>query len=398
MSINTNSSNICDNIAYQNALIIKQRFQLKNIPPQRFDNLASNPYIPSGGSYTQQQLDMRRKAEILKYTASKSNTKTNNLTKSERWAQLVNGKQPSQSFIQQNIISQNSNSITIQTCPSGTIIQTPSYACGVPGPITTLYLDPAIPLYNYATGQDTYGLINQEPTTIPFVYDNGISQLDQPLSVINYIPQNNVILTSIYIETTTDRYSYTMTFPISMYIRADLSTNSTTLNSNNPTYSTSITLNIPNKPFSVAVNYGNNPIFDLSYEVILDISNTVTFDISMSPSISSVNNTNTNKNYFYGNQYIGICTIKNFMVGSQKGLDSQIGYVYDIILSSLNSENYQLIHLSTLDDIFLTYFNQPKYGLYINVSKNAVNQFINCNVEYQNNFPSPNTIIPLSVI
>jgi hypothetical protein len=398
MSINTNSSNICDNIAYQNALIIKQRFQLKNIPPQRYNNLDSNPYIPSGGSYTQHQLDMRRKAEILKYSASKSNTKTNNLTKSELWAQLVNGngKQPSQSFIQKNIISQTANSITIQTCPSGTIIQTPTYACGVPGPITNLYLDPVIPIYNYATRQDPYALINKEQTIIPFVYDNGISQLDKQLSVINYIPQNTVTLTSIYIENTTSRYSYTITFPISMYIRADLSFNSTTLNSNNPTYSTKITLDIPNKPFSVAVNYGNNPIFGLSYEVILDISNTVTFDISMSPSISSVNNNNTN--YFYGNQYVGICTINNFMVGSKYGLDSQIGYVYDIILSTINSSNNELITISNLDTNFLTYFNQPNYGLYINVSQNSVNQFINCTVESQNNYPSPNTIIPLSVI
>ena len=37
--------NICNDAAYQNMIIQKKRFQLLNIPPSRYDNLANNPYV-----------------------------------------------------------------------------------------------------------------------------------------------------------------------------------------------------------------------------------------------------------------------------------------------------------------------------------------------------------------
>jgi len=393
----TTPNNICNNTAYQNSVLLKQRFQLNNIPPQRYDNLVNNPYLLS---YTQSQLDMRRKAEILKYTAANTNTKTNNLTRSERWAQIVNGSSKqrnlSSSFIQSNIISQTSNSITVQTCPSGSIITTPSYASGIPGPITNLSLDTTVPLYNYATGQNPYAIINQQQSTVPFIYDSGLDKLDQLLTFINYIPQNTVTLTSIYIQNIiTPTYSFTIQFPISMYIRADVSN---TIISNTTAINRNISLNLinPKQPFLTSVQYGYNTTPHIAYDLVLDISDSVVFDISMIPnSMDPINN------YFYGNQYIGICTLKNFRITDttgnilQTGLSTQLGYIYDILLNSVDSNGSPLLNITIPNsDQFFQYFNQPQYGFYINVSKNSLTTF-NCTVK--GNYPSISTYNTLVV-
>jgi hypothetical protein len=62
-------------------------------PLPRIDNLSRSPYIMG---YTKDQLDMRRKAEILKYNNNSSSTKTNNLTKAEKWSQLTKGNSNTQ--------------------------------------------------------------------------------------------------------------------------------------------------------------------------------------------------------------------------------------------------------------------------------------------------------------
>ena len=67
--------------------ICDQRRQqmLRNIPPSRINIIS--PYDTT--NYTKFDLDMRRKAEVLKY--KKGSTKGNSLTKNQRWAQIVNG-------------------------------------------------------------------------------------------------------------------------------------------------------------------------------------------------------------------------------------------------------------------------------------------------------------------
>ena len=90
------ADNICNDEAYQNMIVQNKRFQLMNIPPIRYDNLANNPYIlrypGSSSKFTKNDLDMRRKVEILKYNANNSNTQTNNFTKAEIYAQAISGK------------------------------------------------------------------------------------------------------------------------------------------------------------------------------------------------------------------------------------------------------------------------------------------------------------------
>jgi hypothetical protein len=384
-------TDVCNDLAYQNTVLIKKRFALKNIPPQRLDNLApaNNPYYQN---FTQSQLDMRRKVEVLKYSASKSNTKTNNLTKSQLWAQLVNGSQQqrslSQSFIQENTISglSNNTSTFIQTCPSGTIIETPTYASGIPGPIVNLYYDPAIPLYNYATSQNTYSLLNSALSTIPFIYDNSYSQIDNVLSVYNYESQNSAVLSSIYIQNiTTPTYSFTIEFPISIFIKANIKAGKKPSDIKQK-YSINITLN---SPFNLNIQYGYERVQNVSYELVTSITKSIDFDVSMS---------DTSNYYYYANQYIGMCKIQNFTVNGYSGLTTEKGFIYDLCFNSVDNYGNPLYTVSSASSSsYKTYFENPTYGIYLNVSNNSINQYVNCTVRNQSNYPSYSNSTPFVI-
>ncbi len=129
--------------------------QLYNIPITRLE--LKTPY---GGPHSKFDLDMRRKAEVLKYANNASNTKTNNLTKRERLALLSRG-------------NSRLNPATIKSeeaanCPNSASILTSTTASDVPGPPMLLYDDESIPLYNYSTNTDSYG--NLPPTVLSNYY------------------------------------------------------------------------------------------------------------------------------------------------------------------------------------------------------------------------------------
>ena len=169
------SDSVCNNQAYLNSIDQKRRAQLNNIPPVRYNNLATNFYTQinpaTGQLYTKFDLDMRRKAEILKYSSNRVPTQTNSLTKAQRFAQAVNGIYQQRTY-SQAFIAENTENGVLRTCPPGVIIKTPSSASGVPGNML-LYDDPAIPLYNLINSTNTpYGMLNQaaDPYTIPWNY------------------------------------------------------------------------------------------------------------------------------------------------------------------------------------------------------------------------------------
>ena len=113
----------------QSILSQKQQLALYNVPFPRF-NLVS-PY--ENNQYTETQLNMRRKCEILQYYNYNQNTKTNSFTKRQSFANLVkNGSTANKRAYCQN------NSIP-----------TPTSSCDVPGPVIMLQYDPTVPLYNF---------------------------------------------------------------------------------------------------------------------------------------------------------------------------------------------------------------------------------------------------------
>ena len=123
------------------------------VPLVRFNPVSPYSNIATGTStnITTDQLNMRRKAEILKYESNRMPNQTNNLTKKQKWTRLVT--QPNRDNPQQDVV----NSVN---CPTN--IPVSSTASGVPGPSVMLYEDPDIPLYNYiVTRSYAYAVPNE---------------------------------------------------------------------------------------------------------------------------------------------------------------------------------------------------------------------------------------------
>lgn len=149
-----------------------------NIPPIRL-NSQESPYP----KHTKFQLDMRRKAEILKYSSNKQSTQTNNLTKAEKWAKLMS--QRSVKNNQQLLDSFNSG----YACPKDRMIMTPTSSCDVPGTVMYLFDDETVPLYNYVKNVDSYALLPQSNDTIPYTIngDSNVHFINGDTNTISYI-------------------------------------------------------------------------------------------------------------------------------------------------------------------------------------------------------------------
>ena len=138
---------------------LRKRQQLFAMPSFR-----ATPISPYNGTITQTQLDMRRKAEILKYAGNRMNTKTNSLTKQQRYNQVISGKYQSRPYITTYTDTvtyvydkQLDMEIPIIThtpvlsnpdpdCPLDDMIPVPTSSSDVPGPIIQLYNDSSIQL------------------------------------------------------------------------------------------------------------------------------------------------------------------------------------------------------------------------------------------------------------
>lgn len=116
---------------------------LYNVPMPRNETIS--PYINS--NLTKHDLDMRRKAEILKYSGPQNSNYVKNLTKSEKFAQLVRGNSPTQKMLTKTIPLFCDSSMNLYLTSSS----------DVPGPIIPLYLDNNIPLYNFAKPNKVFG-------------------------------------------------------------------------------------------------------------------------------------------------------------------------------------------------------------------------------------------------
>ena len=351
------SNNVCNNVAYLNSIDQKHRFALLNVPPVRYDNLATNPYNlinPSTGvKYTKYDLDMRRKSEILKYSSNRMSTQTNSLTKAQKYAQAVVGSYQSRTYSQMYIDKNSTNGI-LNPCPT---VKKPTTASDVPGPPILLYDDPNVPLYNLVNDADgpTYGIINQDINTYTMVWNNTF-----PVNVSNIT--GNSTITSIYVlYPTTVTLNYTITTPVSIYITGNLLSGALGFNSTNAfTLSTqSINLN---------VNYSYSSV-TLSPATTISFTNSpsLTFDIS-------VNKQNPN---YSASCYLGLLTISNLILPVQKG------FIYDIQVGISYSINYT-------SALYNEFCNAPITTSYINASANkSVKTNVNCTLNRTPSVPVP---------
>lgn len=289
--------NICNDVAYQNMILQKKRFQLMNIPPSRYDNLANNPYkltYPgSSNTFTKYDLDMRRKVEVLKYNANNSSTQTNRFTKAEIYAQAVSGKYQQRTY-SNSFITDNTKNNQLKICPN---VKTPTSACGVPGTVIYLYEDDNVPLYNYTTNIDAnYGILTQSDNpygkTWDYTKDNNKPGTKTTTTFTS-------IITSLFIYFNDVSYkTFTITTPISLNFEGSKSSLTTQ--------------SMKFKIVSIVTNILYN---SKSYLTVPTSDHTFnTNEIIVTPSAA----------LFSGNCYLGEITIKNITLPIQKG------FIYDI--------------------------------------------------------------------
>jgi hypothetical protein len=338
-TINTNISYLPTTIVDSSQCAFLQQLRRRRSStdvPLRFDNLALSPYP----TYTQHELDMRRKAEILQYKANQTNTMQNNLTRSEIYSQIVNGSY------------QTPNQTT--TCPN-TIIPKPTYYSDVPGSVQYLYLNPQIPLYNLH--------VTREYTDL--YYSNNDKW--------NYVSYTNVILNSnsdVLIGSLTIKngindanYSFSLRIPINIYVSG---TNNTNLDKTLDF--TRKTSNITISNVSCNVYYNNTLLNSSSVATPINPTNDTRDIYSM-----NLNTQNSGNNQFQANIFTGYITFNNI------NLYTANGYTYDFKINinsilNTNDPNY------TQSDYYST------IQTYVVINSSNTNIISNCSVITDNLF------------
>lgn len=348
--------------------------RLNLIPPLRLT--LTTPYP----QFTQNKLDMRRKAEILKYDTSVQNKQ---LTKNEKWSRLVNKNTRNRGYSSLvNYVKDASGHYNpyvtrndSRVCPEDRFISTPTSACGVPGKIINLTYDASVPLYNYATNNRSYAIINSDPnlsrnlltgndTTFPDGKENVLVTL-----LIG--PNNN-----------TPTHVYNITIPIGMYFVA------TQLNSsvfNKPiSYSNSLSIT------SVKINvyFGNSLVAPRIIPNVYLSNNGTTYDFvdSSPPSANfDINFTPIKKeDSVQLSLFSGILHVENLELMTSPGFVYKIQAIFYLKSSTSNI---------TFDSAFAYY----GYGITANISLGNASVTQNCSIKLPNNYPIP-TIFPSSTI
>jgi len=316
--------NICD-VLNQN----QRLFRIQN-PPTRF-----NPINPYDGSilnpktnkpYTAFDFNMRRKTEILKYAPNKQSSQTNNLTKSQKWGQIVSGNYQQQSYtiitvkgktyLNGKQVNLAAPSIQAKGCAINRSKPTLTTACGVPGPPIYLYEDDSVPLYNYISNTGSYAIKNEMTSPNWYIesYNDITSTTIVPSDSIfsSYYTTgytNPSIVASLYIVSPIYSVStFSMTIPVGFYFAG----------SNNISYLTPLILDISQVALTVL---SNNTIIPLTAPYSVDISRVPNFDVNIQ-----------NSSVFSIGQYAGNITISNIVLPTSSGniYDFQLSYMMDI--------------------------------------------------------------------
>jgi hypothetical protein len=324
----TDASNniICD--------LLKRRSKFFSLlsPGPRYNPVSPYP------NYTQAQLDMRRKAEILQY--KKNSTQTTQLTKSQRFASVVNGS-----------YQVNSNRV----CNKDLLRPTTTSAAGIPGPLMILQYDPTVPLYNYQTKQNTSAFVDvQPPNWQVSVASNSISTTSIPPQtnatinstiVTNIFPVPESSFLSLCIQNN-NYYNFNLRVPVGIYVSgsAPVDPSGNIIPATVNFTLKDVTLNVYYYPGSSIYTLNGNSLVSSS----IQISNfTGSFTVGYGPS-------------FYGSRYFS-----NIFVPSIP-LSTQYGDVYDFKFSY----NIQIAIGGTAK------INNFYAGIYTNIPK--ITPAVNC--------------------
>jgi hypothetical protein len=368
MATNPTISDVC----YQR----KQRMSLFTVAPTRFTPISPYP------QYKQYDLDMRRKAEVLSYNAAKSNTKTNNYTKAEKYALFVKGVNQSGSYATlvyptaTTVFSEGNDFLgtvdtsytvfasyikkaTAQDCSNLDMIPTPTSSSDVPGPIQYLYRDLTLPLYNYATNQNSYSSGTVTST------DMWVTNADKMQNIFCNGLGLDTLLFTIGILNPIDKpsYNFTVEMPIALTYSAIVSHNT------NPVDISNISLTVSSTTTNAKVLYSQQQVQYIS-PVCTFSNNNILFDVSFVP--ISTGNTPVFITY-----YIGTLTISNL------NLFTSPGFIYDIQLNCLVKKEIPNNTNNTNNSI-----KNEKYGLICNYQGSTTP-----NVQYCVLKPSPTSTL-----
>jgi len=323
--------------------ICDQRRQqmLYNKPPPRV-NLVS-PYETT--NYTKFDLDMRRKAEVLKY--QKGSTKGNSFTKKQQWSQIVRGNYQNLSSSYLNSITiYEDNGVKIVDCSTTNSVHTPLSACNVPPDpnVSFLYNDEKVPLYNYLNPISTraYGFQNSEVNANDIFNTNILS---------NTICERNTPtkFASILFTENADQNAYTINItniPLAIYMQGVLIDGETIKETDSNTKITNIQLEIYYNDELVP----ERSIYQYTYP-LSPIKNTYTLNISA--------NTTQSGNTFKGIQYIGTMNISNIL------LYTHPGFIYDFKLNvSLTGSTNLLPNVTSMHQSIITNITSDNISLH----------------------------------
>jgi hypothetical protein len=317
----------------------RHRQMLFTIPPARYT--PPSPYVQFP-QFTQKQFDMRRKAEILSYNATKTNTKTNNFTKKQKWVQLVSGTQQVTSYT--TIIHRNSAPYTYtDACGnliynkfdqlfdivkstydcslSNDLIPTPTSASGIPGPIEYLIRDLKVPIYNYATNINNYSILQSENNDPWNIYT---------LDDLSFSTANSNLYGRLVIRQPIDQYAYTFMIqtPISLFVSGSSTSSGRTAITNLSLNIQSVSLQVYYNKTAIALQM--QPVFTLN-GIPLSLSantagNKYTANCTNNSAFLNYSITGTTPNYMY-QDYVGMLSISNLY------LYTEPGYIYDFYLT-----------------------------------------------------------------
>jgi hypothetical protein len=195
----------------------RRRQQLFPVPPVRAE-LESSPYnqLINGVIYNQHDIDMRRKAEILKYNSNKVSTQTNSLTKGQKFSLLAKGF--TQQLTKTTIVDLSNG----RACPNDALIPTPTSSSDVPGPIILLIDDETVPLYKYVNPTYTrnYSTLpqnNTDPWTIISYENSQFSNANTFKNTVSTIYTLYIYICTLYIYSIYIQYIQYIIYSLCVY-------------------------------------------------------------------------------------------------------------------------------------------------------------------------------------
>lgn len=340
----------------------RNKYQNIIIPSSRFEML--NPYI--GSQFSPFDFDMRRKAEILKYSNNASNSKTNNDTTNQYYSRLVKTISKDRSYSKSSYIKNIYigdlegyldfyiiPSAINYSCNTTNIVKTPSSNSNVPGNIE-LYEDKSVPLYkykdfnNYAVVADAIAyniLINSDINYL-------VIEKSQPTQAY-YLYSNNAVTNSTQL---------TLKIPISLYVKGVASANASIQNGDNISQQLSFTINY----IDFSLHY-NPELYDgLSSSRRIgpnrvDVNKEITIDISF-----QYQDQDTDNNHFQYIKYLDTIDV------SIENIDTSNKFIYDIYVETDIADNVNSI--ISFDTSYGIIFNvEDNYDVSVNTSTHSIN-------------------------